>query len=110
QLDAVLPQNSSYLALVAVELAYRAVHQQLRALADVRKRRLQLVRHVPQKSAALLRQVEQPPAQPFELPAHALQVLGTRDADRLRQRPAAELADRAIQRAQRAAHCEGDRD
>ena len=80
QLDAVLAQDRRDLALAGLQLADRAVHQQLGALADVGQRRLQLVRHVAQEAVALLRQLEQAVAQPLELVAEALQV--DRPADR----------------------------
>ena len=91
QLDAVLAQDRGDLALVGVELAHRAIHQQFRPLADVRERRLQLVRHVSQEAVALVRELEQPLAQPLELAAEALEVVGTVDRDRMgegRPRPA----------------------
>ena len=97
QLDAVLAQDRGDLALVGVELADRAVHQQLRALADVRERRLQLVRHVPQEAVALVRELEQALAQPLELAAEALQVVGAVDRDRIGEGALAELADGAVE-------------
>ncbi len=59
---------------------------------------------------ALLRKVEQAPAQPFELPAEALQILRTRHRDGARQGATAELADGFVQCPQRPSHGEGDGD
>ena len=74
QLDAVFLQDGGDFALARIERADRAVHQQLGALADVGERRLQFVRHVAQEPVALLRQLQQAPAQPLELLAEAAQV------------------------------------
>ena len=71
QLDAVVAQDARDLLLLAVELADRAVEQQLRAFADVRERRLQLVRHVAQELVLLVRRVLEAHAQPLELAAEA---------------------------------------
>src|SRR6476646_4051929 len=46
QLDAVVAEDARDLLLLVVELADGAVEQELGALADVRERRLQLMRHV----------------------------------------------------------------
>ncbi len=75
QLDDVLAQDRRHLALDGVELTNRTVHQQLSALANVRERRLELVRHVPQEAVAFVRQLQQPLAQPLELPSEALEVI-----------------------------------
>ena len=104
QLDAVLAQDAGDLALIGVELAHRAIHQQLGAFADIGERRLQFMRHVSQKAVALVREIEQTAAQPFELAGEALQVHRTRHRDGPREGAAAELADGAVQLAQRPAH------
>ena len=67
QLDAVLLHDRHDLALSAVKRTDRAIHQQLGAFADVSQRRLEFMRHVAQEAVAILRQLEQATAQPFEL-------------------------------------------
>ena len=101
---------AGHLALVGVQLADRAVHEQLRALADVGERGLQLVRHVPQEAVALVREIEQPLPQPLELPAEALEVVRAGDADQVGEGALAELADGAVELAQRPADAEGQRE
>ncbi len=96
------PENSRDLALSAGELADCAVHEQLSTFADVRKWRLKLMRHMPQKSVSLLRQVEQTQAQPLQLPAQALQVARPGDADGAEKRAAAQLVDGPIDLPERA--------
>src|SRR6202034_2667129 len=91
QLDAVLAQDRRDLALVGVELADRPVHEELGALADVRERRLELVRHVAQKAVAFLGELEQSLPEPLELPAEALEVARARDLDGLGECALAEL-------------------
>jgi len=53
----------------------------LRAFADVGKGRLELMRHMPQETVALVRELEQPLAQPLELPSQALEVVRPGDLD-----------------------------
>ena len=60
QLDAVVAQDARDLLLLVVELADGAVEQELGAFADVRERRLQLVRHVPQEFVLLVRRFLEP--------------------------------------------------
>ena len=99
QLHAVLAQNPGDFALGALKLADRTVDQQLRALADVRERRLQFVRHVAQEPVLLLRQFKQAQAQPVELRRELLQVPGSPYRDRAREFAAPKLIDRAVDRA-----------
>ena len=106
QLDAVLAQDAGDFALIGVELADSAIHQQFGAFADVGERRFQLVRHVPQKAVAFVCEIEQAAAQPFELAGKALEVHRPGHRDGPREGAAAELADGAIQLAQRPAHGE----
>src|SRR5207244_270817 len=84
------------------------VHQELRALADIRERGLQLMRYVPEEPIALVRQIEQTLPQPLELAAEALEVVGTRHRDRIGEGALAELADGAVELAQRPADAEGE--
>ena len=102
----VLAQDRGDLALVLVDRADRAVEQEVSALADIRERRLELVRHVPQEPVALERDVEEARAQPFELAAKRGEVRRPADRDHLRERAAAEVADRAVDGAERAQHVE----
>ena len=106
QLDAVLAQDRGHLALVGIELAHRSVHQQLRAFADVGKGRLELVRHVAQETVALVCELEQPLAQPLELPPQALEVVRPGDRDLVGESALAELADGAVKLPQRPADAE----
>ena len=110
QLDAVVTQDGDDLALGVVQGSDRAVHEQFRAFADVGERRLQLVRHVAQEAVAFLRQIEQAQAQPFELRAQALEVARARHFDGTRERAAAELADGAVDGAQRPADRQRERE
>ena len=109
QLDAVVAQDGDHLALGVVQGSDRAVHEQFRALADVGERRLQFVRHVAQEAVAFLREIEQAQAQPLELRAEALQVARAGHFDGARERAAAELADGAVDGAQRPADGQGER-
>ncbi len=109
QLDAVVAQDGHHFALGVVQGSDRPVHEQFRALADVGQRRLELVRHVAQKPVSFLRQVEQAQPQPFELRAEPLEVARTGHFDRARKRAAAELADGAVDGAQRPADGQGQR-
>ena len=77
QLDAVVAQDARHLLLLDVELTDRAVEQELRAFANVRERRLELVRHVAQELVLLVRRLLEPMPQPFELAAEDLDVVGT---------------------------------
>ncbi len=67
----------------------RAVQQQLGALADVRERRLELVRHVAQELVLLVRRFPEPMAQPLELPAQRLDIVSgpSRRSVRLKSPP-----------------------
>ena len=109
QLDAVVTQDGDHLALGVVQGSDRSVHEQFRALADVGERRLQFVRHVAQEAIAFLREIEQAQAQPFELRAEALQVARSGHFDGARERAAAELADGAVDGAQRPADGQRER-
>ena len=106
QAQAVLAQDAGDLALRHLQLAHGAVHQQFGALADIRQRRLQFVRHVAQEAVAFLRQLEQPQAQPFQLTAQALQIGRSADGDGPVQRAAAQFADGAVDLPQRPAHAQ----
>src|SRR5579862_9469483 len=106
QFDAILAQDRRHLALIGIELTDRPIHQQLGPFADVGERRLQLMRHVTQEAIALLRELEQTLPQPFELPPEALEVVRAADRDGIAERAFAELADAAIQLAQRPADAE----
>src|SRR5215467_13168552 len=77
QLDAVLAQDRRHLTLVGIELADRTIHQELGALANIGERRFELVRHVAQEAVALVRQIEETLAQPLQLPAEPLEIVGT---------------------------------
>ncbi len=104
---------AGHFALVGVQLAHGAVHEQLRAFADVGERRLELMRHVSQEAVPLVREIEQALAQPFELAAEALQVVRARDGDLVGEGALAELADGTVELPQRPAHGDGqdeDRD
>src|SRR6185437_10531086 len=96
QLDAVVAQDGGDLPLTRVELAHRAIHEQLRAFPDVGEGSLELVGHVAEESIALLRELEQPQAQPFELLAQALEVMRTSDADRIADVAVADVVDHAV--------------
>src|SRR5512145_1771460 len=61
-----------------------------------------------QESLAVLRDLDQPPAQPFELPAERLEIGGAADRDRLCELAVAELADRIVDVADRATEEQGD--
>ena len=74
QFDAVFPEYAGHFLLLPVELADRAVEQQLGALADICEWRLQLVRHMPQEFVLLLARFRQTEPQPFELAAERLEV------------------------------------
>src|SRR6185503_10059211 len=101
QLDAVVAQDARDFLLLNVELADGAVEQQLRALADVRERRLELVRHVPQELVLLVSRLLEPMTQPFELSPERLDVVRAADGDRLAEVALAELANGAVDLAQR---------
>ncbi len=91
QPQGVLAHDVGDFALLRIDLAHGAVQQQFGALADVRQRRLQLVRHVPQEAVLLLGQLQQPDAQPLQLPAERLDVRGAGDRDRAGERAPAEF-------------------
>ena len=103
QLDAVVAQDARHFLLLDVELADGAVEQELGAFADVRERRLELVRHVPQELVLLVRRLLEPMAQPLELAAERLDVVRAADGDRPAEVAFAELADRAVDLPQRPA-------
>src|SRR5579871_2155690 len=84
QLHAVLAQNRGDLPLSALQLADGTVHQQLRPLADVRVRLLDLaleknrfLRHMSHELKTPLEgEIEQPHAQPLELRRESLEIGG----------------------------------
>src|ERR1700681_3137840 len=96
QLDAIVKQNRGDLALPRLELADRTVHQQLGALADIGERCLQFVRQMPQEAVALLCQLQQPGAQPFELVPEPLKVHRAIDYDAIGKITAPQLTDGAV--------------
>ena len=106
QLHAVLAQDACDLSLVRIQFTHSAVHEQFGTLADVGQWRLQLMRHVAQEAVAFLCQVQQALAQPLQLPAESLKVHGAHDADRTKQRAAAQLIDGAVNLAQWSAKAE----
>ena len=110
QLDAVVAQDGSHLALCRVELAHRPVHEELGALPDIGERGLELMRHMTEEAVALLRDLHQPQAQPFELLAEALQVVRPADGNRITDAAVADLADRAVDLPQRPPDDEGQSD
>jgi hypothetical protein len=101
QPQAVIPQDAGHLALLRREPADRALHEQLGALADVRERGLELVRHVPEEPVALVGDLEQPLPQPLELPSQRLQVGGPPDRDRTGELAVADAGDRGVDFAER---------
>ena len=103
QFHSVLAQDRRDLPLSALQLTDRAVHQEFGALANIRQRRLQFMRHVSQESILFLREIEQPHPQPLELRREPLQVRRAADGDRPREGAAAELVDGAVDGADRPA-------
>ena len=101
QLDAVVAQDARHFLLLDVERADGAVEQQLRAFANVRERRLELVRHVAQELVLLVGRFFEPMAQPFELAAERFDVVRSADGDRPAEVAFAELANRAVDLAHR---------
>src|SRR5262249_17705942 len=86
------------------------VVQQLGAFAQRRERRLELVGDVAQEAVFLRLELLKAPAQPVEAPAEMAQVLGTAHRDRAREVGTAELADRVVDRRDRARDVAGQRE
>ena len=97
QRQRVLAHDAHDLALLRRQLAADVVAQQLRAFAHRGQRRLELVRHVPQKAVLLLLEIVQPRAQPFEALPEVAQVLRPVDLDPVREIGGAHPADRLIE-------------
>ena len=91
-----------HLALRRRERPGHLVVEQLGALAQRGERGLQLVRHVAQEAVLLRLELVEPPAQPVQPSSQIAQVFRPAHRDRLREVGAAELADRAVDLADRA--------
>ncbi len=63
---------------------------------------------MPREAVALVGELEQPLAEPLELPAQALEVMRTGHGNRVGEGALAELADGTVQLPQRPAHAEGE--
>ena len=82
QFYTVMPEYFGDLPLLRRELPDDFVREKLRAFAQRGERRLELVRHVPQKAVLLLLEIGEPLAHPVEPLAELLQILGAADLHR----------------------------
>src|SRR5216683_6633792 len=96
QLHSVLAQYCRHLALAALQLADRTVHQEFGPFPYICQRSFELMRHMSQKSVLFLREIQQTASEPFQLRRQALEVRRSANGDGPGKRAAPEFADGAV--------------